>query len=134
VPSEDEVPARLHPLREYNGDKLIVTLEPEDDPGLALELGYRLARARVLARSSRGDLDAAAIRDIVERALAAMDEVRRVKSQLTGAKTSIDKARELVEAMAERVRAHLEEIDSLVGAEEHGGEDESAQATLVELD
>jgi hypothetical protein len=134
VPSEDEVPARLHPLREYNGDKLIVTLDHEDDPGLALELGYRLARARVLARSSKGDLDAAAIRDTVERALTAMDEVRRVKSQLTGAKTSIDKARELVEAMAERVRAHLEEIDSLVGAEEHAGEDESAQATLGELD
>jgi hypothetical protein len=135
VPSEDEVPAKLHPLREYNGDKLIVTLDPDHDPGLALELGYRLARARVLARSSSGDVDAAAVRDTVERALAAMDEVRRVKSQLTGAKTSIDKARELVEAMAERVRAHLEEIDSLVGAGEGAAaNDAGEQATLDELD
>ncbi len=29
VPGDDEVPAKLQTLREYNGDKLIVTLDPE---------------------------------------------------------------------------------------------------------
>ncbi len=34
VPSEDELPARLQPLREYNGDKLLVVLDPDEDSGL----------------------------------------------------------------------------------------------------
>ena len=54
------------------------------------------------------------MRDTVERALAALAEERKVKQQLTGATTSIGKAYELVEAMAGRVRAHLEEVDALV--------------------
>jgi hypothetical protein len=114
VPTEDEVPARLEPLREYNGDKLVVALDP-DAGTLALELGYRLARARVLMKRSDADgIDAGALRSTVERALAALADERRVKQQLTGAKTGIDRAYELVEAMAGRVRGHLEEIDALV--------------------
>lgn len=118
VPSDEEVPAKLQTLREYNGDKLVVTLDPDEGSALALELGYRLARARVLmARGSAEGIDAAAVRDTVQRALHAMDEVRRIKSTLTGAVTSIEKGKELVDAMAGRVRAHLDEVDELVGAE-----------------
>jgi hypothetical protein len=114
VPTEEEVPAKLEPLREYNGDKLVVALDP-DSGTLALELGYRLARARVLMKRSDADgIDAGALRDTVERALAALAEERKVKQQLTGAKTSIDRAYELVEGMAGRVRGHLQEIDTLV--------------------
>jgi hypothetical protein len=114
VPTEEEVPARLEPLREYNGDKLVVALDP-DSGTLALELGYRLARARVLMKRSDADgIDASALRTTVERALAALADERRVKQQLTGAKTGIDRAYELVESMAGRVRGHLEEIDGLV--------------------
>ncbi|HYN49475.1 MAG TPA: hypothetical protein VES62_01005 [Thermoleophilaceae bacterium] len=120
VPTEDEVPAKLEPLREYNGDKLVVALDPESGT-LALELGYRLARARVLMKRSDADgIDAGALRDTVERALAALAEERKVKQQLTGAKTSIDKAYDLVEAMAGRVRGHLQEIDILVRPAEDG--------------
>ena len=117
VPSEEEVPAKLQPLREHNGDKLVVAMDPDGSAALALEVGYRLARARVLLK--RGDVDgvdAGAVRDNVDRALQAMAEIRKVKSQLTGAKTSIDNAYELVEAMAARVRGHLEDIDALAGA------------------
>jgi hypothetical protein len=114
VPAADEVPATLEPLREYNGDKLVVALDP-DAGMLPLELGYRLARARVLMKRSDGDgLDAGALRDAIERALAALAEERKVKVQLTGAKTSIDKAYDLVESMAARVRAQLQELDVLV--------------------
>jgi hypothetical protein len=116
VPTAEEVPAKLEPLREYNGDKLVVALDP-DAGTLPLELGYRLARARVLMKRDDGDgIDAGALRDTVERALAALSEERKVKQQLTGAKTGIDKAYELVEAMAARVRALLGEIDALVRA------------------
>src|SRR3954466_549488 len=40
VPTDDEVPARLRPLREYNGDKLVVVWNPEEESRLALELGH----------------------------------------------------------------------------------------------
>ncbi|MGH2805565.1 MAG: hypothetical protein ACRDL4_21400, partial [Thermoleophilaceae bacterium] len=89
-----------------------------DDASLALEVGYRLARARVLLQRSDTEVDAAAVHDLVERALAAMEDVRKVKSQLTGAKTSIDRAAEYVETMAGRVRGHLAEVDLLVLGEE----------------
>jgi len=114
VPTEEEVPAKLEPLREYNGDKLVVALDP-DAGTLALELGYRLARARVLMKRDDADgIDAGALRSSIERALGALADERRVKQQLTGAKGNIERAYGLVEAMAERVRTHLQEIDVLV--------------------
>jgi hypothetical protein len=120
VPTAQEVPARLEPLREYNGDKLVVALDP-DSGMLPLELGYRLARARVLMKRADGDgIDAGAVRDTVERALAALSEERKIKQQLTGAKTGIDKAYGLVEAMGARVRGLLAEIDTLVRPDGEG--------------
>ena len=114
VPTEDEVPAKMQPLREYNGDKLVIALD-RDGGRLALELGYRLARARVLMKRSDADgIDAEAVGSTAERALAALADERKIKNQLTGAKTGIDKAYALVEEMSARVRGLLEEIDSLV--------------------
>lgn len=122
VPSEEKVPARMQQLREYDGDKLVVAFDPEAD-ALALEVGYRLARARVAMRRSQADeLDAGAIQDLVAKALGSLEDVRRVKNQLKGAKTSIDSAREIIDEMASHARAHLAEIDSLVRA---AGADES---------
>ncbi len=114
VPSESEVPAKMHELREYNGDKQVVAFDP-DTGALPLEVAYRLARARVLMKRADADgVDAGAVRDTAERALAALTEERRIKNQLTGAKTGIDKAYSLVEEMSARVRGLLQEIDSLV--------------------
>jgi len=114
VPTEEEVPAKLEQLREYNGDKLVVALDG-DGGTLALELGYRLARARVLMKRSDADgLDADALRVAVERALGALADERKVKQQLTGAKGNIERAYGLVESMAGRVRDHLCEIDTIV--------------------
>ena len=72
-----------------------------------------------MARGGEG-VDGAAVHDVVERAIAAMDDVRKVKSQLTGAKTGIDTAYKIVEEIAARVRGHLAEVDALVlaGAQE----------------
>ena len=118
VPSEDKVPARMGTLREYNGDKLIVTYDPEDDDGLSLEIAYKLARARVLmSRSESDSIDTAALHDTVERALGALEDVRRVKSTLTGATSQIEKARDIVDEMAGRVREHLRDIDVLAAAD-----------------
>ena len=115
VASEELLPGHSAQLREVNGDKLFVVFDPEDGSRLALEVAYSLARARTLMSSSDGEgLDAGALRGEVERALAAMDDVRRIKSQLTAATSGIDGARRILEEMADRVRAHLVRVDELV--------------------
>jgi hypothetical protein len=118
VPPE-RLPAKTWPLREVNGDKLFVTYDAEDDSPLALEVAYGLARARVLMR--RGEaagLDADALRAEVERTQQAMEDVRRIKSQLTGATTAIGEARSILDTMAAGVRGHLAQIDALLHAAE----------------
>jgi Uncharacterized protein conserved in bacteria (DUF2130) len=120
VPSEDKVPARMHALREYNGDKLIVAYDVDEGP-LALQVAYSLARARVLmARGGAEGVDGVAVADWVERAVNELEDVRRVRQQLTGAKTQIDRASDIVGAMSDRVRGHLEEIAALVRAAQDG--------------
>jgi hypothetical protein len=117
VPSEDKLPARAHAMREVGGDKLFVIYDPEEGSRLALEVAYSLARARVvMAKGGAEGLDATALRAEVERATVAMEDVRRIKSQLTGAAGQIDEAYKTVGAMADRVRGHLAQIDALVAA------------------
>lgn len=119
VPSDEKLPARTNPLREFNGDKLFVTFDPQDGSTLALEVAYGLARARVLqSRSETDRVDPDAVRAEVERARGGMDEVRRIKTQLSNARTGIDNAQGIVDAMAASVRAHLARIDELLAAGE----------------
>jgi hypothetical protein len=114
VATDDELPAKLEPLREYNGDKMVVALDADAGP-LPLEYAYRIARARVLmSRSDADGIDADAVRAAGERALAALSDERKIKNQLTGSKRNIDAAYKLVEEMSTRVRGLLQEIDSLV--------------------
>src|SRR3954454_17010254 len=117
VPSEDKLPARAPALREVGGDKLFVVYDPEEGSRLALEVAYSLARARVLmAKGGVEGLDAPALRAEVERALGAMEDVRKIKLHLTNAAGGIESARGVLEGMVERVRGHLAAIDSLVAA------------------
>jgi hypothetical protein len=132
VPTEEKVPAKLRALREYNGDKLIVTFDPEVEETLALELAYSLARARVLmSRSDAEDIDAAAIRDATERALNSMEMVQGIKSQLTGAQNQIGRAKDVIDDMAGQVREHLRNIDRLVREEAGEPPPKPAQESLV---
>ena len=130
VPSDDLLPGHSTQLREVNGDKLFVVFDPDDGARLGLEVAYALARARTIMAKAGGDgLDTAALRAEVERALAAMDDMRRIKSQLTTAAGGIDAARKILEDMAERVRGHLAQVDALVVA--GTGDDSPPQGTLV---
>ena len=130
VPSEELLPGHGPQLREVNGDKLFVVFDPEDGRALGLEVAYSLARARtIMAKAAADGLDAGALRAEVERALAAMDDVRRIKSQLTTASGGIETARRILEDMAERVRKHLVEVDALVAA--GTGDDAPPQGRLV---
>jgi hypothetical protein len=116
VAGEGKVPAKMLPLREYNGDKMVVTFDPEEG-ALGLQVAYALARARVLLRRADGDgIDSEAVRATAERALQSLGEVQRIKQQLTASKTAVDKAAEIVDGMAGAVKAHLAEIQALVAA------------------
>ena len=44
----------------------------------------------------------------------ALEDVRRIKQQLTAATTSIDNSKQIVDAMAGTVKGHLAAIDELV--------------------
>lgn len=116
VRRDEQAPARMRPLREYNGDKLVVAFDPEDaTTRVALEVAYALARARVLMTRAAGEgIDAGAIGDAVGRTLAALEDARRIKQQLTGATTSIDQAKTILGALVDHVRAQLGEIDALL--------------------
>jgi hypothetical protein len=119
VPSEDELPARTHPNHEFNANKVFCVFDPEDGSTLSLEAAYTIARARVLmARDDAEGLDATALRSEVERATQALEEVRKIKSQLTNATNGIENARALVEAMAATVRNHLAQANALLDAAE----------------
>ena len=116
VPSEEHLPAKSHQLRELNGDKLFVIYDPAEDSAgrLGLEVAYSLARARVTAKRGGSEgIDTTAIGELVERAIASLEQVRTVKTHLTKAKGSIEDARGLVEAMSTTVREHLDELDRL---------------------
>jgi len=78
----------------------------------------------LMARGDAVGIDPAAVRAEVERALASMEDVRRVKSQLTQATTYIGEATKIVDAMASNVRGHLGQIDALLReAEERPSDD-----------
>jgi hypothetical protein len=119
VPSEAELPARTFANHEFNANKVFCVYDPEDGSTLSLEVAYTLARARVLmARDDAAGLDAAGLRTEVERAVQALEDVRRIKSQLTNATTGIENARQIVEAMAGTVRSHLAQANALIDAAE----------------
>lgn len=119
VPSEHELPARTHANTEFNANKVFCVFDPEDGSTLSLEVAYTLARARVLmARDDADGLDAVALRTEVERATQALEEVRKIKVQLTNASTGINNARGLVDTMADTVRGHLAQVNALLDAAE----------------
>jgi hypothetical protein len=97
---------------------MIVAVECDDPAGLALEVAYRLAAARVsMARDSELEVDGAAVRDATEEALSTLKQAQAIRSNLTGIKTSSDKARAGLDGLVEAVRAKLERIESLVSDE-----------------
>ena len=115
VPPEEELPPGVRDRREIDGAKLFVVFDPEDRSRLGLEVAYKLARARVLlTRDEIEGLDPALVAERVELARRAMEDVRRIKQQLTGATTAIGAARDVLDEMAATVRMRLDEIDAAV--------------------
>lgn len=115
VAGEERIPAGREQLTEYEGNKLIVAVHREEPGGLALEVAYRLAAARVaMARDRDLTVDAPAVRDAAEEAVSTLRQAQAIRSTLTSIKTSSDRARQGLDAMVDAVRAKLERIDALV--------------------
>jgi hypothetical protein len=127
VAGEDRVPAGRETLVEYEGNKLIVAVDREEPDGLALEVAYRLAGARVaLAREQDLTVDAAEVRMSAEEAISCLKQAQAIRSTLTGIKTSSDKARASLDELVEAVRARLERIESLIDVAGPSGGDASS--------
>jgi hypothetical protein len=84
-----------------------------------------------MARGEADGVDAAAIREAIERATGAMGDVLRVKQQLTGATTSIRKSAEILDSMAVAVRAQLMHVELLLAASEPADDGEPAAAPVA---
>ena len=96
------MPAGREPLCEYEGNKMIVAVDRDEPDGLALEVAYRLAAARVaMARDRDLEVDAPAVRDAAEEAVSRLKQAQAIRSNLTGIKTSSDKARAALDEMVE---------------------------------
>jgi hypothetical protein len=117
VASEEKVPSGRAPLHEYEGNKMIVTLDRETLDGRGLELAYRYARCRCLMATERDlALDAPGVRDAAEEALSALRDAQRIRSSLTGASNSVKVAHETLDVMVARVRTSIERVESLVSS------------------
>jgi hypothetical protein len=115
VAGEERIPSGRELLVEYEGNKLIVAVDREEPDGLALEVAYRLAAARVaMAREQDLTVDAAEVRCAAEEAVSCLKQAQSIRSTLTGIKTSSDKARATLDEMVEAVRARLERVESLI--------------------
>lgn len=123
VAGDGRLPARCEQLSEYEGNKMIVAVDREDPSGIALEVAYRLAAARVtMTRDSGLAVDAVAVRDTTEEAISTLKQAQAIRSTLTGIKTSSDKARAGLDGLVESVRAKLERIETLVAEETATGD------------
>ncbi len=121
VAGEENIPARREQLVEYEGNKLIVAVDPELPDELGLELAYRYARLRVLATRDRAlQLDAGGVRDAAEAARSALKRAQSVRLALTNVEKSSAKAREGVEGIVADVEGELARIEALVAAAEPG--------------
>jgi hypothetical protein len=115
VAGEDRVPSGRETLVEYEGNKLIVAVDRDEPDGLALEVAYRLAAARVaMAREQDLTVDATAVSVTAEEAVSCLKQAQAIRSTLTGIKTSSDKARATLDEMVEAVHARLERIEALI--------------------
>jgi hypothetical protein len=115
VAGEESVPAGRQQLVEYEGNKLIVAVDPELPHDLGLDLAYRYARLRLLLkREGQLTLDAAGVRDAAEEARSALKSAQSIRLALKNADKSVAKARDGLNEMVSSVDERLGRIESLV--------------------
>jgi hypothetical protein len=115
VAGDDKIPSGLEDFTEYQGNKIIVTLDRDEPDPLALQLVYRYVRARVFAADlSDRQLDAAAVGAAAGAAMAHLKRANRVRKSLTNVTKSADTARAEFDEMVAEVERRLESIEALL--------------------
>ena len=116
VAGEEAIPSgAVEEMHEYQGNKLVVAVDPEDPDGRALELAYRYACLRVrAAREAASAVDATAVRTASAEARDAIADFRGVKSALTSARKGVDRAQEGIEAIEASVLERLDRIEDAI--------------------
>lgn len=112
VRDEQVVPARVAPLQEYDGNKMVAVLAAGEST-LILQTAYALARARVLMGATGEEIDSVAVTEAAQRALQALDELRMVKSRLTAAAGDLNSASNLLDMIAGQVRREIQQLAEL---------------------
>jgi hypothetical protein len=113
--AEESVPSNTKPWIEYEGNKMIVSVDRDEPEQLTLEAAYAIARSRVLTRSDRElQIDAAGVRDSAQELLSELKQLSTVKKHLTGVTNSAEKARGAVTSMEESMRSIISRIDEQV--------------------
>jgi predicted nucleic acid-binding Zn-ribbon protein len=116
VAGEDAIPTGgVEEMHEYQGNKLIVSVDPEEPDGKALELAYRYASLRVRAgREAAAGVDAAAVRTAASEARDAIASFKTVKSALTSATKQVERAQTGVEDIEQSVVDRLDRIEAAI--------------------
>ncbi len=117
VASDDKLPAKTEALREYEGNKMLVTLDRESLDQHALELAYRYARCRCLMASEQTlEVDAAGVRAATDEALSALNDALKIRLSLTNITNTASGTRETFDSMLTRVKASLERVEALIAS------------------
>ncbi len=117
VAADEKVPSGREALHEYEGNKMIVTLDRESLDPRPLELAYRYARCRCLMTLERTlQVDAAGVRDATEEALSALRDAQKIRASLTGAKKNVEGAHGALDVMVARVEASLARVETLIAS------------------
>jgi hypothetical protein len=116
VAGEDAIPTGdVEEMHEYQGNKLVIAVDPEEPDGRALELAYRYASLRVrAAREAADGVDSSAVMSAANEARDAIGGFRSVKSALTTATNNVERARTGVETIERAVIDRLDRIESLI--------------------
>jgi len=115
VAGDDKVPSGLQEVTEYQGNKMIVSLDRDEPDPAGLACAYRYARARALMGAQTDlALDAARVRDSAEQAAAALKRANTIRKALTGVRKGEETARAQLEEMIAEVERCLVAIEALV--------------------
>jgi len=108
---ESKVPAACGCFRRYDGEKIICSVPPDEDP-LALEISYKVARAELVLSILREEvtLDLSHLKAKITEIQGQLDTLRSVKSALTGASGKIDDAKGNLKKIETSIREILGEI------------------------
>ena len=122
VATEGNVPPKTQSLVEYEGNKLIVEVDPEEPERIVLETAYCLARSRALAaRKEEIVLDAPAMKEAIDETRRALESLKTARQALTGMRKNADSIESSLSSMEEGAKAALARADGLIADALDGG-------------